>query len=179
MTREQLAHVLRAAAEIVSDGEILVIGSQAILGSYPEDVLPEQATMSVEADLAFFDDPGAAKADRVDGAIGEGSGFHELYGFYAQGVEVSTATLPAGWRQRVVRFVREDTGESGAVCLEAHDLVVSKLHAGRAKDVSFATALLAAGLVDVQTLLGRVDLLDLPEGVRRRIRASVERCAAG
>ena len=33
MTREQLAHVLRAAAEIADDSEILVIGSQAILGT--------------------------------------------------------------------------------------------------------------------------------------------------
>ena len=56
MTREQLAHVLRAAANIAKDPNILVVGSQAILGSHSEDELPEVAWISVEADLAFFDD---------------------------------------------------------------------------------------------------------------------------
>ena len=78
LTREQLAHVLRAAARIAEDGGILVIGSQAILGSFDERELPHQAWVSVEADLVFLDDgEDAAKANAVDGAIGELSGCHE------------------------------------------------------------------------------------------------------
>ena len=66
MTREQLAHVLRAAAKIASDPDILVVGSQAILGSYREDELPEVAWLSIEADLAFLDPQGGTKkADDV------------------------------------------------------------------------------------------------------------------
>jgi hypothetical protein len=38
----------------------------------------------------------AEKADKVDGAIGELSTFHETSGYYAQGVSVSTAILPSG-----------------------------------------------------------------------------------
>ena len=57
--------------------------------------------MSIEADLAFRDDPDASKADQVDGAIGELSLFHETHGYYAQGVEISTAVLPAGWEDRL------------------------------------------------------------------------------
>jgi hypothetical protein len=80
MTREQLAHVLRAAAKIANDPEILVIGSQAILASHQETELPEVAWVSVEADLAFFNEsPEPTKADRVDGAIGELSQFHETF----------------------------------------------------------------------------------------------------
>lgn len=71
MKREQLEHVLRAASRVVGERDILVLGSQSILGSIGEDELPEEATTSIEADLAFFDDPGDAKADAVDGAIGE------------------------------------------------------------------------------------------------------------
>jgi hypothetical protein len=105
MTREQLAHVLRAAARIASDPEILVIGSQAILGSYPEDMLPEVAWLSVEADLAFLDRlDGTRKAEEVEGAIGELSQFHETNNYYAQGVSLETARLPDGWEQRLVRF---------------------------------------------------------------------------
>ena len=36
MTRDQLEHVIRAAATIAVDDEIVVIGSQAILGEYPD-----------------------------------------------------------------------------------------------------------------------------------------------
>jgi hypothetical protein len=57
MTREQLAHVLRTVARVAGERDILVIGSQSILGSYPEDVLPPEATGSMEVDTAFFSDP--------------------------------------------------------------------------------------------------------------------------
>jgi hypothetical protein len=33
MNREQLAHVVRAAATITGDGDIVIIGSQSILGT--------------------------------------------------------------------------------------------------------------------------------------------------
>ena len=86
MNRAQLEHVLRAAATIVDDPDILVIGSQAVLASFAEEELPPEATTSIEADLAFIVDADGAKADRVDGAIGELSRFHESFGYYAQGV---------------------------------------------------------------------------------------------
>lgn len=52
MRRDQLAHILRAAARITEDNDILVIGSQSILGSFDEGELPEPAWVSVEADLS-------------------------------------------------------------------------------------------------------------------------------
>ena len=77
MTREQLEHVLRAASAIAGERDVLVIGSQSVLASFAESDLPPEATSSMEADVAFFDDPADAKADQVDGAIGELSLFHE------------------------------------------------------------------------------------------------------
>ncbi|GAB1694633.1 hypothetical protein [Krasilnikovia sp. M28-CT-15] len=103
MRREHLEHVLRAASQIAGDPDVLVIGSQSVLGAIPEERLPPAATASIEVDVAFFDDPDDRKADQVDGAIGELSAFHETFGYYAQGVSVSTAVLPAGWRDRLVR----------------------------------------------------------------------------
>jgi hypothetical protein len=160
MTREQLAHVLRAAATIADDPQILVIGSQAILGSFWEDELPEQAWMSIEADVAFLDDPDERKANAVDGAIGELSPFHQTYAYYAQGVSVSTAVLPDGWRDRVVAFAPSAADPAVAACLDRHDLVVSKLVAMRVKDLAFAAVLLQAGLVDKEILLERAQLLN-------------------
>ena len=167
MRRQELAHILRAAARIADDPGILVIGSQAILGSFWEDDLPQEAWLSAEADVAFFDDPGAVKADMVDGAIGEESAFHRMYTYYAQGVEVGTAVLPAGWEKRLVRFSDAAADPAAALCLEPHDLVVSKLVARRQKDRGFALALIAAGLVDVDVLLERAALLPDEHGIAR------------
>ena len=73
MNRVQLAHVLRAAADVAGDGRIPVIGSQAILATYDAAELPEGVTLSMEADVAFLEDDGEVKSDLVDGAIGDAS----------------------------------------------------------------------------------------------------------
>jgi hypothetical protein len=177
VNREQLAHILRSSAQLAEDENIIVIGSQAILGTYRDEILPREAVISMEADIAFRDDPTDEKADRVDGAIGEGSSFDAQYRYYAQGVSVTTATLPRGWEARLVPFERADAHPSKAFCLDPNDLVVSKLVAGRPKDIAFATALLGAGLIDADRLRDRADLLETPGAVRRRVQSAIERCA--
>jgi len=159
MNREQLANVLRAASQLVDDRP-LVMGSQAILGTYEEDVLPADATMSMEVDVAFLDDRDRAKADLVTGAIGEDSNFHQLRGYYAEGIHVETATLPEGWRDRLItQQVPAGPNGPGVVAsfLDRHDLVVAKLAAFREKDVRFVTELAAVGLVDLQLVQERLD----------------------
>ncbi|MGH2577240.1 MAG: DUF6036 family nucleotidyltransferase [Actinomycetota bacterium] len=174
MRRTELAHILRAACGVTNDSRILVIGSQAILATFDEDALPQEATLSIEADIAFFDDPEERKSDLVDGAIGELSVFHDEFGIYGQGVSLSTATLPTGWEERLTSFDDPEAGESQAVCLEPHDLVVSKLVAGREKDYRFARALLDAGLIRAEVLSARTELLPGPEAVRRRVLAWID-----
>ena len=168
MTREQLAHILRAASTIADASDVLVIGSQSILGSYDEESLPAQAWLSMEADIVFLDDDDGRKADAVDGAIGELSGFHEMYAYYAQGVSVSTAVLPDGWESRVVAFDARSSIPAEAKCLEPHDLVVSKLVAMREKDQVFADALIRAGLVDPEILRQRAEALSGALTLQRR-----------
>jgi hypothetical protein len=63
--------------------------------------------------------------------------FHETFGYYAQGVSVTTAVLPEGWRDSVVEFVIPGTVPGRGLCLDPHDCVISKLVAGREKDLSF------------------------------------------
>jgi hypothetical protein len=50
LNREQLEHVIRAAAAIAGDTEIVVIGSQAILGRYPD----APAELLVSADVEVY-----------------------------------------------------------------------------------------------------------------------------
>ena len=82
MKREDLEHIIRAAAEITNEYEFVVVGSQSILGLIPNP--PAVFTMSAEADIYPLN--ATHKADAIDAAIGEGSRFHETYGYYAQGV---------------------------------------------------------------------------------------------
>ncbi len=179
MNREQLAHILRAASTVTSDGEIIVLGSQSILATFDETVLPDEATSSMEADIAFAVDEGAAKADQVDGVIGEGSMFQQTFGIYGQGVELSTATLPKGWRDRLVTFDRPDAEPATARCLEPHDLVVAKLVAGREKDYRFVAALLGAGLVSADLLRERAAVLETVGAVTQRVMQRIGRLVDG
>lgn len=178
VNRAQLSHVLRAVARIANDPEILVIGSQSILGSFDEAALPIEATRSMEADLAFRNDTDERKSDLVDGSIGELSSFHEVFGYYAQGVSMTTAVLPAGWEVRAVPYREGDFAPSLAICLDPHDLVVAKLVAGRQKDFEFAKALLEANLISVTILVERTKLLETPLAVINRVLSAVDRLSS-
>lgn len=175
MRREQLEHVLRSACQVVGDRDVLVIGSQSVLGSIPESRLPLEATASMEVDVAFFHDPDDRKADQVDGAIGEFSPFHEMNGYYAQGVSVSTAVLPDGWRDRLILVESRSTQPGRGYTLEPHDCVVSKLVAAREKDHAFADALIRAGLIDPAVIAERIEMVDVHPLVLKRLRDWITR----
>jgi hypothetical protein len=48
MRRDQLEHAIRTACQIIGNPEVIIVGSQSILGTFREDQLPADATMSVE-----------------------------------------------------------------------------------------------------------------------------------
>lgn len=159
MDRQQLAHILRSACKIADDARVLVVGSQAILGSFDEDDLPYQATASIEADIAFFNDQNREKADAVEGAIGELSSFHEINGYYAEGIHIDTLVVPMGWEGRVIGWSLTSSHPAEPVFLEPHDLAIAKLIAGREKDLAFVNALLSQKMLNLNTLVERFDLL--------------------
>lgn len=174
MNRAQLRRLLQLASRLASDPDVLVLGSQSILGSYEESELPDSAVMSIEADLAFLDDQDRRKADLVDAVLGELTEFHQAQGIYAEGIHVDTAILPDGWRDRLVRWSEASEGASG-VFLDKHDLALSKLAAGRAKDHAFVGDLVKAELIDPDTLRKRLELMPptLPPVLLERLRSSV------
>ena len=98
MHRAALEHVLRAAAAVVNEREFVVIGSQSVLGQFP--AAPPALLVSMEVDV--YPRYAPEKSDILDGAIGELSNFHETFGYYAHGVDETTATLPEGWLDRLV-----------------------------------------------------------------------------
>ncbi len=171
MTREQLEHLVRAAAHIADDEELVIVGSQAVLGQFPD--APPALLTSNEADLFPKNKP--ELADLTDGTIGELSPFHDTFGYYAHGIDESTATLPEGWKDRLVPVKNDNTRGATGWCLEIHDLVVSKLVAGREKDLEFAREAASHRLVDEEILRERLSDTHLLPQVRKLVEGLISR----
>lgn len=146
-----------------------------MLGTFADEVLPEEVIGSIEVDV---DDPANEKSDKVDGAIGELSQFHETYQYYAQGVNTSTAVLGPGWEDRLVVFENASTRPGRGLCLDPHDCVAAKLVAGRDKDFEFAAALLREELVDAATIVERIEALPVPSSQKQLLSSWVRARAA-
>jgi hypothetical protein len=98
MLRKQLEHIIRAASTITDDNELIIVGSQAVLGQFPD--APPELLISDEADVYPKNRP--ERWELIDGSIGELSTFHDTFGYYAQGVQEGVAVLPSGWKERLV-----------------------------------------------------------------------------
>lgn len=158
VNRTQLEHIIRAAAGVSDANEIVIIGSQAILGTHPD--APAELLDSMEADVFPRDRP--ADSILIDGAIGETSIFHETFGYYAHGVDETTAVLPHGWQDRLRPIRNENTRGATGWCLEVHDLAVSKLIAGREKDLAYLVALFRYRLATPTIVQERLEETPLP-----------------
>lgn len=165
MKRSHLEHILRASGAITDEIEIVIFGSQAILGQYANP--PEELCRSIEADAFPLHAP--EKADLIDGTIGELSPFHEAHGYYAHGITNDTVTLAKGWQQRLVRLETPMTHGVVGLCLAPVDIAISKLAAAREKDLSFVKVMYENSLFDITEL--RTLIKTLPEQIHTHIEA--------
>lgn len=171
MNRDELEHLIRASATITNEYEFVIVGSQSILGQIP---YPEpEFKMSAEADIYPRNAP--ELADKIDGNIGEGSEFHRVHGFYAQGVGPETAVLPEGWQTRLWKIQNGNTDNRIGWCLDVVDLFLSKAAAAREKDQVFCRALLKHGHVQLQQALDLVPAMPLMEDECKRLAARIRR----
>jgi hypothetical protein len=175
MKRAELEHIIRAASGITGQPDLVIIGSQAVLAQFPD--VPAALLASMEADIYPRHRPDLSI--QIDGAIGERSLFHETFGYYAHGVDETTATLPRGWQDRLVPIRNENTGGATGWCLEVHDLAASKLAAGREKDLAFVSLLVREKMVAAAALANRVEALPLPSGRLDLVRNRLQRLQAG
>jgi len=146
-------------------------GSQAILGQHPD--APPELLASIEADL--FSTRSPHDADLIDGSIGEASPFHRTFGYYAHGVSEETAVLPVGWRERLVPLKTPGTGSATGLCIEVHDLAVSKLVAGRPKDLNYVAIMIQHRIVDPAVLRQRIERTPIDSSMQDLCRARLSR----
>jgi hypothetical protein len=168
--KRQLDHVLRAAGEIVDDTQFIIIGSQALHGKFPD--LPDDIVMSAEVDLFAKN-----RAERTEwlNAIGVDSPFHATHGYYADPVDEKTAVLPKGWKARLVNLAPGDTNGVSGLCLDPHDIAISKYVAKRDKDIEFNRELVRRGIVGKERLFELLEVTPVPAAVSKRVRADINR----
>jgi hypothetical protein len=170
MRRKDLEHIIRAAGAIANVKEIIILGSQSILGQFPElgeiemnsesdvklELPPSYLNPCISAEADIMTPANEDLADLVEGAIGEFSSFHDQFGYYAQAVDSSTSKLPKNWRSRLIPIINENTNGITGLCLEVHDLIIAKLFASRDKDIEFFKALIALKKINKSILVNRL-----------------------
>jgi hypothetical protein len=169
MKKQQVDHVLRAAGEVTGEKQFVIIGSQSLHGKYPD--LPDEILLSAEVDLIAKNDPTREEALNF---IGVYSRFHETHGYYADPVDENTATLPKGWKGRLVNLPPGDTNGVSGLCLDPHDLAIAKYVARREKDIVFTRALASRGMVEKSRLLELLAKTPIELKARQRIRGFIE-----
>ena len=95
-------------------------------------------------------------------------------GYYAQGVDKTTAILPGGWQERLVPIKNPNTRGATGWCLEVHDLVIAKAVAGRDKDRRFIAAAFVHGMVSLERLRERLAATSLEPERRRDVEVRLQ-----
>jgi len=149
MKRSQLEDLLRELARLLRKQEVAMIGSQCVHAA--TDTPPAEVLMSRECDILLEDSDPAR--ERIDAELGMASRYREEHGTFVDTVPPTFPFLPDGWEQRANLLA---AGDMKTRCLELHDLVLSKLAAGRLKDNELIAALVHNKLVDVETLRARI-----------------------
>jgi hypothetical protein len=169
MKKQQVDHILRAAGELTGEKQFVIIGSQSLHGKCPD--MADDILRSFEVDLIAKNHP-----DRTEwlNFIGQDSPFHETHGYYADPVDENTATLPKGWKGRLVNLAPGDTNGVRGLCLDPHDLAIAKYVARREKDIIFTRSLAARGIVEKAQLLALLEKTAIEKEARERIRGFIE-----
>jgi hypothetical protein len=168
MKKQQVDHVLRAAGRITGEKQFIIIGSQSLHGKHPD--LADDIVRSAEVDLIAK--PDASRTEWLN-VIGQDSKFHDEFGYYADPVDETTATLPKGWKGRLVNLPDGDTEGVRGLCLDPHDLAIAKYVARREKDIVFTRELAGRGIVSKDRLLALLDQTPVSEEMRERIRGHI------
>jgi hypothetical protein len=174
MNRRQLEHVIEEVGRRTGLEYFYIIGAAAVLAELPE---PSEASLVQTRDVDVV--PGtedAAEEERIanqiDWVLGEGSDFEIEHQYYAQGLSRSSPRFaPSGWMLRA-RPVK--AGAYTGLCMEVHDLALSKFGAGRPKDLDFNAALARTGLLKKGELLDRLKHVEADSDLRQRIMDRIE-----
>lgn len=168
MNREQLEHAIRASGDLLKEEQIVLVGSQSILGAFPEG-LPSDVLLSKEIDVMMLEDPRDEKQHLINGQLGELTHFDTTHGFFVEAVGENLCRFPPGWRARVIEVNTPGTNGITGLCPDPHDLAIAKLLAGREKDTAYVAALLKSGHLQAGTLIERARITTMNDYERELV----------
>ena len=151
MRKSDLFDLIANVRTIAPDEKLIVAGSQAAYAV--TNYLPEIARKSVECDFLFA----SGRADlreKVNKEMGVLTEYQDEHGYYADAVGLATIVLPSGWEERL-RPLYGDNETVVADCIDIYDLAISKLVAGRDKDLEFLESAFASELIQASEFLER------------------------
>jgi len=166
VNRAQLEHLIEEVGRRTGLEYFYIIGASAVLAvlSDSEDAaLVQTRDMDVVPGLTDPDEERRI-SNQIDWVLGEGSDFEIEHHYYAQALSSSTPEFaPKDWMGRANPV---KVGAYTGLCMEVHDLALSKFGAGRPKDLEFNAALVRAGLLNEQELLDRMGRVEAEDAVR-------------
>jgi hypothetical protein len=147
--KEQLEEILRAASALAARKEFILFGSQTVHAITSE--APVEVLMSRKCDIWLNDEPSIQELLKRE--LGADSAFQQAKGFYLDPVPPDLPMVPSHWQERLCDLM---IGDIKIRCLEIHDLIVSKLAAGRLKDYEFIAAVLTSKLARADEVIRRI-----------------------
>jgi len=157
--RDGLLRAARSVAEQIEADRVIVVGSQAILLTWPDAPM----ALKITPEIGLYPEnnrdwearnPGFEASEEISALFGEMSAFHQSFGFYLDGVDENTAQMPPDWMKRAATAEIDVYGRTAVIiCPAIQDVVVSKLHRLAEKDVDFIRECVAAGHIEVASVL--------------------------
>lgn len=173
MNLDLLFAMFREVRTLSGHTDFVVIGSLSILGLEESFAIPDAMTLSNDIDCYTQADPGRI-FDVVD-ALGENSPYHLASGVFLDAVSPDLASLPDGWKERLIKVEREGLS---VWFLESNDAALSKYARGEPRDRRWIKAGILAGVVSmpvVKARLGSTRFYDGDEEQRARVLVEEDR----
>lgn len=158
-----LMRVGRALSRHFDTNTVVVIGSQAVLAHIRDPRPALVRSLEIDAypgNAASWEAiHGDEASEEINASFGYASAFHTAHGFYIDGVDGATATLPRDWRDRQKVLEDEVDGRTIYIVTPAlEDLVVSKLARLSDKDREWIAALKETHILDWDAVAQRVEM---------------------
>lgn len=172
-TINDLERAVRAIATHFHTDTVVIIGSQSVLLEWPDAPILMRTSGEIDAyPMNWLDweaaHPGEEASEEIHALFGWGSMFHAAHGFYIDGVDANTATLPPGWQDRVIRrTVQVEDATVTAIAPSPEDLVVSKLARLDEKDAAYIEERHRFRPLDINTIRERLAGTDVDDLTRR------------
>jgi len=118
------------------------------------------ADMSITQEIDIYA-PYAADIESIsqmiDTNIGQGSRFHDEFGYYGDGVSPTTAKMPRDWETRAVEYRGAGCPDVAVTVPEENDVALAKLAAWRDKDQDWLTRGVNYGVLSLKTMISRLE----------------------